>query len=128
MKQREKVEQVIEFFELEPYRKQLVGDLPYGIQKLISLARAFAAEPRLVLLDEPSAGLNRQEKEDLARYLLRARHEFAPTIIWIEHDMQLVRDLADRVFVLHYGKQLATGSPDEVLANPKVVEAYIGGH
>lgn len=128
LKQREKVEQVIEFFELEPYRKQLVGDLPYGIQKLISLARAFAAEPRLVLLDEPSAGLNRQEKEDLARYLLRARHEFAPTIIWIEHDMQLVRDLADRVFVLHYGKELATGSPDEVLANPKVVEAYIGGH
>ena len=76
----------------------------------------------------PSAGLNRQEKEDLARYLLRARHEFAPTIIWIEHDMQLVRDLADRVFVLHYGKQLATGSPDEVLANPRVVEAYIGGN
>lgn len=128
LKQREKVEEVIEFFELEPYRKQLVGDLPYGIQKLISLARAFAAEPRLVLLDQPSAGLNRQEKEDLARYLLRVRHEFAPTIVWIEHDMQLVRDLADRVFVLHYGKELATGSPDEVLTNPKVIEAYIGGH
>jgi branched-chain amino acid transport system ATP-binding protein len=126
--QRAKVEEVIEFFELEPYRKQLVGDLPYGIQKLIGLARAFAAEPRLILLDEPSAGLNRQEKEDLARYLLRARHEFTPTLIWIEHDMQLVRDLADRVFVLHYGKELAMGSPQQVLINPRVVEAYIGAN
>ena len=125
LNQRE-VEPVIEFFELEPYRKHLVGDLPYGVQKLIGLARAFAADPRLVMLDEPSAGLNRQEKEDLARYLLRVRHEFAPTIFWIEHDMQLVRDLADRVFVLHYGKELATGSPEEVLSNPRVIEAYIG--
>jgi branched-chain amino acid transport system ATP-binding protein len=126
LKQREKVEEVIEFFELEPFRKQIVGDLPYGIQKLIGLARAFAAEPRLVLLDEPSAGLNRQEKEDLARYLLRIRHEFAPTMVWIEHDMQLVRDLADRALVLHYGKQLALGTPQQVLADPRVVEAYIG--
>jgi branched-chain amino acid transport system ATP-binding protein len=126
LEQREKVEQMIEFFEIEPYRKLPVGDLPYGIQKLIGLARAFAAEPRLVLLDEPSAGLNRQEKEDLARYLLRIRHEFAPTMVWIEHDMQLVRDLADRVFVLHYGKELARGSPQQVLADSRVVEAYIG--
>lgn len=126
LKQREKVEEVIEFFELEPFRKQIVGDLPYGIQKLIGLARAFAAEPRLVLLDEPSAGLNRQEKEDLRRYLLRIRHEFAPTMVWIEHDMQLVRDLADRALVLHYGKQLALGTPQQVLADPRVVEAYIG--
>ncbi len=124
--QREKIEAVIEFFELEPYRKNPVGDLPYGVQKIIGLARAFAVEPELVLLDEPSAGLNRQEKEDLARFLLRMRHEFAPTIIWIEHDMQLVRDLADRVFVLHYGKPLAIGSTQEVLADPRVVEAYIG--
>jgi branched-chain amino acid transport system ATP-binding protein len=127
LKQREAVETVIDFFELEPYRKGVVGDLPYGVQKLIGLARAFAAEPRLLLLDEPSAGLNRQEKEDLARYLLRARHEFAPTIIWIEHDMQLVRDLADKVLVLHYGKELAFGLPDEVLSDPEVIEAYIGG-
>ena len=109
--QREKVEEVIEFFELESYRRHPVGDLPYGIQKIIGLARAFAAEPKLMLLDEPSAGLNRQEKEDLARYLMRLRHEFAPTMLWIEHDMQLVRDLADRVFVLHYGKMLARGRP-----------------
>jgi branched-chain amino acid transport system ATP-binding protein len=126
LEQREKVEKVIEFFELERYSKLLVGDLPYGVQKLIGLARAFAAEPRCVLLDEPSAGLNRQEKEDLARYLLLVRREISPTIVWIEHDMQLVRDLADRVFVLHYGKQLAMGSPQEVLSDSKVIEAYIG--
>lgn len=126
LKQRERVEAVIDFFELEPYRNQLVGDLPYGIQKLIGLARAFAGEPRLVLLDEPSAGLNRQEKEDLARYLLRVRHEFSPTIVWIEHDMQLVRDLADKVLVLHYGKELSYGLPEEVLSDPLVIEAYIG--
>jgi len=128
LKQREKVEAVVEFFELEPFRKQMVGDLPYGIRKRIGLARAFAAEPRLVLLDEPSAGLNRQEKEDLARYLLRVRHEFAPTMIWIEHDMQLVRDLADRVFVLHYGMELASGRPEQVLSDPRVIDAYIGTH
>lgn len=126
LEQREKIEAVIDFFELEPYRKHPVGDLPYGIQKIIGLARAFAAEPTLVLLDEPSAGLNRQEKEDLARFLLRARHEFAPTIVWIEHDMQLVRDLADKVFVLHYGKTLASGATQDVLANPRVIEAYVG--
>ena len=96
------------------------------MQKIIGLARAFASEPALVLLDEPSAGLNRQEKEDLARFLLRMRHEFAPTIIWIEHDMQLVRDLADNVHVLHYGKTLVSGATQDVLANPRVVEAYVG--
>jgi branched-chain amino acid transport system ATP-binding protein len=124
--QREKVEAIVDFFELEPFRKQVVADLPYGIQKRIGLARAFAAEPRLVLLDEPSAGLNRQEKEDLARYLLRVRHELAPAMIWIEHDMQLVRDLADRVLVLHYGRQLASGPPEQVLSDPTVIQAYIG--
>jgi len=126
LEQRARVEEMIEFFELEGYRKRRVGDLPYGIQKVIGLARAFAAEPRLVLLDEPSAGLNRQEKEDLARFLLRARRELAPTVVWIEHDMQLVRDLADRMIVLHYGSELATGAPDAVLSDPRVVQAYLG--
>jgi len=128
IRQREQVEAIIEFFELEPYRKRLVGDLPYGTQKLVGLARAFVPEPRLVLLDEPGAGLNRQEKEDVARFLLRVRHEFSPSIIWIEHDMQLVRDLADRVLVLHYGSELACGSPESVLADSRVIEAYIGRH
>jgi branched-chain amino acid transport system ATP-binding protein len=126
LEQREKVEAVVELFEIERYRKERVGELPYGIQKLIGLARAFAADPRLLLLDEPSAGLNRQEKEDLARYLLRVRQEFNPTMIWIEHDMQLVRDLADRVLVLHYGKELALGLPGQVLSDPRVIAAYIG--
>lgn len=126
LKHRDRVEAVIEFFELEAYRQRQVADLPYGIQKLIGLARAFVPEPRLVLLDEPGAGLNRQEKEDVARFLLRVRHEFAPSIIWIEHDMQLVRDLADRVLVLHYGSELACGTPDSVLTDPRVVDAYIG--
>jgi branched-chain amino acid transport system ATP-binding protein len=128
LEERENIEEIIEFFELEPYRKRLIADLPYGIQKLVGLARAFATRPKLLLLDEPSAGLNRQEKEDLARYILRARHELAPTIVWIEHDMQLVRDLADRVFVLHYGSKLASGPTEQVLADPKVIEAYIGKH
>jgi branched-chain amino acid transport system ATP-binding protein len=128
MQQRDRIEAVVEFFELEPYRKRVVGNLPYGVQKLIGLARAFANEPRLVLLDEPSAGLNRQEKEDVARYLLRIRHEFAPTIIWIEHDMQLVRDLADQILVLHYGSKLALGTPEQVLSDPRVVDAYLGLH
>ncbi len=126
IEQRRVVEEVVEFFELERYRKALVGDLPYGVQKLVGIARAFVSQPRLLLLDEPSAGLNRQEKENLARFLMRGRHEFSPTIVWIEHDMQLVRDLADKVFVMHYGKKLAYGSPEEVLTNPQVIEAYIG--
>lgn len=126
--QRSKIEEIVEFFELEQYRTRLVADLPYGVQKLVGLARAVAAQPKLLLLDEPSAGLNRQEKEDLARYILRMRHEFAPTIVWIEHDMQLVRDLADRVFVLHYGSELASGPTEQVLTDPRVIEAYIGKH
>ncbi len=126
VEQRRIVEEVVEFFELERYRKAPVGDLPYGVQKLVGIARAFVSKPRLLLLDEPSAGLNRQEKENLARFLMRGRHEFGPTIVWIEHDMQLVRDLADKVFVMHYGKELAYGSPEEVLSNSQVIEAYIG--
>jgi branched-chain amino acid transport system ATP-binding protein len=128
LRERLKVEEMVEFFELEPYRKALVAALPYGVQKLVGLARSFAAEPKLVLLDEPSAGLNRKEKEDLARYLLRARHEMSPSIVWIEHDMQLVRDLADRVCVLHYGSHLVSGRPEDVLSDPRVIEAYIGKH
>lgn len=123
---RRRCEEVLDFVELSALRHRRVADLSFAQQKVVGFARALAMEPEVLLLDEPSAGLNRQEKEDLARYLLRMRHEFSPAILWIEHDMQLVRDLADKVVVLHYGKELASGDPDSVLSNPRVIEAYVG--
>lgn len=123
---RAKVEDVIEFVELERYRHARVDDLPFGIQKMVGFARALATEPRILLLDEPSAGLNRDEREDLARFVLRLKHELQMAMIWIEHDMQMIADLADRVHVLHYGKTLAHGTPSAVLSDPSVVEAYLG--
>src|SRR3954447_6217572 len=124
--QREAVERIVEFVELERYRHQPVGTLGFGIQKIVGFARALALEPKVLLLDEPSAGLNREEREDLARYLLRIRHELGKTMIWVEHDMQMVADLADRVFVLNYGMPLAEGLPETVLRDPRVVDAYLG--
>lgn len=123
---RAKVEDVIEFVELERYRHTSVDDLPFGIQKVVGFARALATEPKLLLLDEPSAGLNRDEREDLARFVLRLKHELKLAMIWIEHDMQMIADLADRVHVLHYGRTLATGTPEAVLNDAQVIEAYIG--
>jgi branched-chain amino acid transport system ATP-binding protein len=123
---RAKVEDVIEFVELERYRHANVDDLPFGIQKVVGFARALATEPRLLLLDEPSAGLNRDEREDLARFVLRLKHELKLAMIWIEHDMQMIADLADRVHVLHYGQTLASGAPDTVLNDARVIEAYLG--
>jgi branched-chain amino acid transport system ATP-binding protein len=110
--------------ELERYRHRLVSGLPFGMQK--SFARALAAEPKLLLLDEPSAGLNRDEREDLARFILRIKHHLGLAMIWIEHDMQMVADLADRIHVLDYGRTLAAGAPDAVLKDPRVIEAYLG--
>jgi branched-chain amino acid transport system ATP-binding protein len=123
---RERIEEVLEFVELERYRHTPVGSLPFGIQKVVGFARALAMEPEVLLLDEPSAGLNREEREDLARYLLRIRQELGKTMIWVEHDMQMVADLADRVFVLNYGMPLAEGLPETVLRDPRVVDAYLG--
>jgi branched-chain amino acid transport system ATP-binding protein len=124
--QRAAIERIIEFVELEAFRHVSVGDLPFGTQKIVGFARALALEPALLLLDEPSAGLNRQEREDLARFILRIKHQLGIAMIWIEHDMQMVADLSDRIHVLDYGRTLVQGSPDEVLNDPKVIRAYLG--
>ncbi|HKC43682.1 MAG TPA: ABC transporter ATP-binding protein, partial [Burkholderiales bacterium] len=119
-------EEVLEFVELERYRHAPVDALPFGIQKIVGFARALAMQPRALLLDEPSAGLNREEREDLARYILRIKHELGIAMVWVEHDMQMVADLADRILVLNYGLPLAEGRPQEVLADPRVIDAYLG--
>ncbi|HEY1361396.1 MAG TPA: ABC transporter ATP-binding protein, partial [Xanthobacteraceae bacterium] len=119
-------EDIIEFVELERYRHATVAGLPFGIQKLVGFARALALEPSVLMLDEPSAGLNRDEREDLARFILRIKHELRTTMIWIEHDLEMVADLADRIHVLDYGRTLAEGEPMQVLEDPQVISAYIG--
>jgi branched-chain amino acid transport system ATP-binding protein len=124
--QRRRVEEIVDFLELGPYRKRVVANLAYGVAKRVGIGRALAMEPRLLLLDEPSAGMNRQEKEDLARFMLRIKHELGVPMLWVEHDMQLVGDLADRVAVLHHGRKIAEGRGEEVLKDPAVVEAYLG--
>jgi branched-chain amino acid transport system ATP-binding protein len=112
--------------ELEGVRYANAVTLPFGIQKIVGLARALALEPSLLLLDEPSAGLTRDERDDLARFILRIKHDLKLPMVWIEHDMQMVADLADSVQVLNHGRTLASGVPDKVLSNPEVVAAYLG--
>ncbi|MGH7635732.1 MAG: ATP-binding cassette domain-containing protein [Gemmatimonadaceae bacterium] len=126
VRHREAVERIIEFVELEGVRYVHAGALPFGTQKIVGLARALALEPTLLLLDEPSAGLTRDERDDLARFILRIKHDLKLSMIWIEHDMQMVADLADRVHVLNYGRTLASGAPGQVLSDPDVVAAYLG--
>jgi branched-chain amino acid transport system ATP-binding protein len=126
LRHREAVEQVLSFFGLARYRHAAVASLPFGIQKLVGFARALALEPKLLLLDEPSAGLNRAEREDLAQLILRIKGELNLAMIWIEHDLQMVADLADRIHVLDYGRTLGVGSAAEVLNNPAVIAAYVG--
>lgn len=123
---REKVEQIIEFLEIEELRDKHVSQLAYGQQKRVELGRALACEPQLLLLDEIVAGMNREEKEDIARFTLDIRDEFGIAVLMIEHDMHVVMDLSDRVYVLDFGSLIAEGTPQEVAANPKVLQAYLG--
>lgn len=123
---REFVENIVDFLEIQAYRKTPVGRLPYGLQKRVDLGRALAMEPRLLLLDEPMAGMNIEEKQDMSRFILDVNDEFGTTIVLIEHDMGVVMDISDRVVVLDYGKKIGDGKPDEVRANEDVIRAYLG--
>ncbi|GGG67352.1 ABC transporter ATP-binding protein [Salipiger pallidus] len=123
---REVVEKVIDFLEIQAIRKTPVGRLPYGLKKRVELARALAAEPKVLLLDEPMAGMNVEEKEDMSRFILDVNDEFGTTIVLIEHDMGVVMDLSDRVVVMDYGKKIGDGPPDEVRQNQDVIDAYLG--
>jgi branched-chain amino acid transport system ATP-binding protein len=124
-----RVEEIIDFLEIQPYRKTPVGQLPYGLQKRVDLGRALALEPQLLLLDEPMAGMNVEEKQDMCRFILDVNDEFGTTVVLIEHDMGVVMDISDRVVVLDYGKKIGDGTPDEVRNNPEVISAYLGtGH
>ena len=123
---REKVERIIDFLEIQAHRKTPVGGLSYGLQKRVDLGRALAMEPKVLLLDEPMAGMNVEEKQDMCRFILDVNDEFGTTIVLIEHDMGVVMDISDRVVVLDYGKKIGDGTPDEVRANPEVIRAYLG--
>ena len=123
---RKAVEEIIDFLQIEAIRKTPVGRLPYGMQKRVELARALAAEPDMLLLDEPMAGMNVEEKEDMCRFILDVNDEFGTTIVLIEHDMGVVMDLSDRVVVLDYGRKIGDGTPDEVRNNQAVIDAYLG--
>jgi len=126
LEHRNKVEEIIDFLQIQHIRKTPVGRLPYGLQKRVELARALAAEPTVLLLDEPMAGMNVEEKQDMCRFVLDVNDEFGTTIILIEHDMGVVMDISDRVVVLDYGRKIGEGTPDEVRANKAVIDAYLG--
>ena len=126
IRHREFVEHIIDFLEIQAFRKTAVGQLPYGLQKRVDLGRALAMEPQVLLLDEPMAGMNLEEKQDMSRFVLDINDEFGTTVVLIEHDMGVVMDISDRVVVLDYGKKIGDGTPEEVRNNPDVISAYLG--
>ena len=126
MRHRLEAEKIIDFLEIQSIRKTPVGRLPYGLQKRVELGRALAMEPDLLLLDEPMAGMNLEEKQDMCRFVLDINEQYGTTIVLIEHDMGVVMDLSERVVVLDYGRKIADGTPDEVRSNQTVIDAYLG--
>ncbi len=120
------VEKVIDFMELELYRKSMVGNLSYGVQKRVEVARALTLAPKLLLLDEPMAGMNIEEKEDIVRFIIDLKKEWDITVVLVEHDLGVVMDISDQIYVLDFGELIGSGTPDEVASNPTVIEAYIG--
>ncbi len=120
------VEDVIDFMELEPYRKRLVGNLSYGVQKKVEVARALTLAPDILLLDEPMAGMNQEEKEDIVRFVMDIQKEKGITVVLVEHDLGVVMDISDQIYVLDFGEIIGSGTPEEVAQNPKVIDAYIG--
>ena len=126
MENRELVEDIIDFLEIQSIRRTPVGKLPYGLQKRVELGRALAMEPDLLLLDEPMAGMNLEEKQDMCRFILDINEQYGTTIVLIEHDMGVVMDISERMIVLDYGRKIAEGTPDEIRGNQKVIDAYLG--